>query len=102
MSLDIDPARMREMANDARRNADAVEAITPIAGEQHLNARRYMDGSDLAVKLQETLQALDLVTKYHASMIRNFCTDTDYVANVQEELDKSIGSAINSAEGQIR
>lgn len=97
MSLDINPARLREMANDVRRNADAIDAITPIAAEQCTNARQYMDGSDLAVKLEESLQALDLVARYHATMIRNFCTDTDYIANVQEELDKAIGAELNQA-----
>ncbi|GGN94296.1 hypothetical protein [Nocardia rhizosphaerihabitans] len=100
MSLDINPARLREMANDVRRNADAIEAITPIVSEQRANARRYMDSSDLAVKLEESLEALDLVTKYHATMVRNFCTDTDYIATVQEELDKAIGAAISEAGGQ--
>ncbi|WP_109529925.1 MULTISPECIES: hypothetical protein [Nocardia] len=98
MSMDIDPARMREMANDVRRNADVIDAISPIAREQRTNARRAMMESNLATKLEESLQALDTVVEYHTTTIRAFCTDTDYVAALQEELDKAIGANINRLE----
>ncbi|WP_054811278.1 hypothetical protein [Nocardia arizonensis] len=98
MSFEIDPARMREMANDVRLNADAIDAVSPIVGEQRDNARRFMKKSNLATKLQESLQALDTVVKYHTTALRNFCTDTDYVAALQEELDKATGDQMNRLE----
>ncbi|WP_405180611.1 hypothetical protein OG225_05055 [Nocardia sp. NBC_01377] len=86
------------MANDVRHNADVIDAVMPIAREQHVNARRAMEGSNLATKLQESLQALDTVVKYHTTNVRNFCTDTDYVAAVQEELDRALGAQMNQLE----
>jgi len=98
MSFEIDPVRMREMANDVRRNADAIDVVKPIAKEQHTNARDHMVKSNLATKLQESLQALDTVVGYHTTILRNFCTDTDYVAAIQEELDRANGAQLNQLE----
>lgn len=85
------------MANDVRRNADAMEAITPIAAEQHIHARDYMPQSNLAAKVQETLQAFDILVKYHVTNIRNFCNDTDFIAGIQEDLDRQIAAGITEA-----
>ncbi|MFD3702542.1 hypothetical protein ACFWUP_05295 [Nocardia sp. NPDC058658] len=103
MSLEINPERMRQLANEVRTNAEGMAAIVPIAGEQRDNARdpkRGMDNSELATKLQEVLDAFDKVVNYEVKLVGDFCTDTEFVADVQEELDRQIAEALaNQAAG---
>ncbi|WP_218722053.1 hypothetical protein [Nocardia sp. MH4] len=102
--MDINPERMRQLANDVRTNADAIAAIVPIVKEQRDNARdpEYgMKNSDLATKLQEVLEAFDLVVNYEVQMVQNFCTDTEFVAGIQEELDRRIAEDIANQTADI-
>lgn len=85
--VEFDTGLMRAMANEHRGHADAVEALTPFGGEEVKLARPRMQKSVFAVRIEETLQAMDNVTDLHAKRLRSFADLTDAAATVADQMD---------------
>ncbi|MFI1461317.1 hypothetical protein [Nocardia carnea] len=62
----LDPAKMRALAGELRVHATNMNGVAPIAKASRDAARAGMTNSDLAVKIEESLKAMDRVVQYHA------------------------------------
>lgn len=85
--VEFDTGRMRSMAGDHRTRADAVDALTPVAGEEVKKVRPKMEKSVFAVRIEECLTAMDGVTKLHAKRLRAFADLTDAAATTADQMD---------------
>ncbi|WP_327115394.1 hypothetical protein OHB12_01405 [Nocardia sp. NBC_01730] len=63
----MDPGRVRELASQVRGHAETVDGKAPMAIPARDESRKGADESLALTRVQETLQALDGVLKFHAS-----------------------------------
>ncbi|MFD7841513.1 hypothetical protein ACFV4K_01055 [Nocardia sp. NPDC059764] len=85
--VEFDTGRMRGMAGDHRGHADAVEALTPVAGEEVKLVRPKMKKSVFAVRIEECLTAMDGVTDLHGKRLRSFADLIDGAAAEADQMD---------------
>ncbi|WP_063047353.1 type VII secretion target [Nocardia pseudovaccinii] len=85
--MNVDPAKMRALATSVRMNAGRITTKTPIAKVSRDLARERMAGSNLAVKVEESLKAMDTVLAYHNRRLSSFCDSVDTAAGVYEQTD---------------
>ncbi|NKY36924.1 hypothetical protein HGA13_28215 [Nocardia speluncae] len=90
----IDPAKMRALAVEIRSHASTVHSGAPIAKPSRDAARSQMTNSDLAVKIEESLQAMDRVVQYHAGRQTWFADELDRQAVAFEGADQNFLSRL--------
>ncbi|MGI5219766.1 hypothetical protein [Nocardia sp. CA-290969] len=93
----LDPAKMRALAVELRAHATTINGVAPIAKASRDAARDQMDNSDLAVKIEESLKAMDRVVQYHAGRQTWFADELDRQAASFEATDQNIASNVEGA-----
>ncbi|TQM29988.1 type VII secretion target [Nocardia bhagyanarayanae] len=83
----VDPAKMRDLARHLRSHASTISVKQPIAKVSRDLARQNMQESNLAVKVEESLKALDSVIKYHVRRLNEHGDAIDTSANAYEQSD---------------
>ncbi|MEU4840906.1 hypothetical protein [Nocardia testacea] len=97
MGVNVDPERMRALGRELRVHATALAGFAPMAKESRDEARLTMKRSDLAVKIEESLKALDGVVKYHADRLNRFGDELDRQAAEYEALDNGVTGQLKEA-----
>ncbi|MEV6098981.1 type VII secretion target [Nocardia sp. NPDC051981] len=101
--VEIDLARMRQLATDVRQRADAIARKAPVAQDSRESARGLkqgvtgMEGSQIAISVEETLKTLDTVLKYHVGRLRAIADLTDAAATTFEGVDNTNARDIDKA-----
>lgn len=85
--FNVDPAKMRELALALRNHASTISVTQPIAKSDRDLARENMLDSNLAVKVEESLKALDSVIQYHARRLNDHGDAIDTSATTYEQAD---------------
>ncbi|MBF6351095.1 hypothetical protein IU448_19040 [Nocardia flavorosea] len=93
----IDPAKMRALAVELRAHAATLNGVAPIAKPSRDAARSQMTNSDLAVKIEESLKAMDRVVQYHASRQTWFADELDRQAVAFEGADQGFAADVGDA-----
>lgn len=93
----IDPAKMRALAVELRAHTATTNAVAPIAKPSRDAARAQMQNSDLAVKIEESLKAMDKVVQYHAGRQNWFADELDRQAATFESTDQGIAGEVDGA-----
>lgn len=93
----LDPAKMRALAGELRTHATAMNSVAPIAKASRDAARAEMTNSDLAVKIEESLKAMDKVVQYHAGRQTWFADELDRQAASFEATDQNIAGEVGGA-----
>lgn len=97
MGVHVDPERMRALGRELRVHATALSGFAPLAKESRDEARRTMQDSDLAVRIEESLKALDRVVGYHAVRLNQFSDELDRQAAEYEALDGGVSGQLKEA-----
>ncbi|WP_280382372.1 type VII secretion target [Nocardia wallacei] len=97
--VNIDAGKIRELAKDVRTNADTLAGKAPIAKASRDEARVKMLDSNFAVKVEESLQAMDTVLDYHVRRMRGFCDDLDKSAAAFEASEQNSAGELRQVEG---
>jgi len=85
--FNVDPAKMRELALGLRNHANTISATKPIAKPDRDLAWDNMQDSNLAVKVVESLNAVDLVVQYHVRRLNDHSDAIDACATKYEQTD---------------
>ncbi|WP_219859905.1 hypothetical protein [Nocardia farcinica] len=83
---------MRDLARDLRNHAGALSGEQPIAKASRDLARQSMQKSNLAVKVEESLKALDMVIQYHVRRLNEHGDAIDIAAMAYEQQDDAWAS----------
>ncbi|WP_156959395.1 hypothetical protein [Nocardia sp. BMG51109] len=97
--VNIDVGKIRGLATDVRTNADAMAGKAPIAKASRDEARVKMLDSNFAVKVEESLQAMDTVLDYHVRRMREFCDELEKSAAAFEAAEQNSAGDIHRVEG---
>lgn len=84
--VEVDPARLRELAKTVRTVGDEVAELAPLAKGAKPNAT--MKGSSFALNVENVGLALDRVLAFHGDALRSFATKAETAANEYEATDK--------------
>ncbi|MFD3704502.1 type VII secretion target [Nocardia sp. NPDC058658] len=88
-NLNIKPAEMRDLARHLRSHASTMSARQPIANLSRDMAREKMQDSNLAVKVEESLKALDSVIKFHVRRLNEHGDLLEKAAAAYEQGDQA-------------
>ncbi|WP_373280928.1 hypothetical protein [Nocardia higoensis] len=78
---------MRELARGLRNHASSTSVIQPVAKVSRDLARKNMTDSNFAVKVEESLKALDSVIQYHVRRMNEHSDAIDTSATTYEQAD---------------
>ena len=95
--VNIDPAKMRALAQEVRGNATTMQGVTPIAVPSRDDARTHAKQSSLAVKIEESLKAMDSVVQYHVRRLNEFSGELDRQAAEYEATDQNNAQNLHQA-----
>ncbi|WP_216911975.1 type VII secretion target [Nocardia noduli] len=95
--MNVDPVEMRELATSLRWQAGIVESHQPLAKATRDAAREGTDKSQTFARVQETLEALDKVVRYHADRMRAVANEIDTAATEYEAKDSANAKSIEQA-----
>lgn len=85
--VEVDPARLRELAKVVRESGDDVAELAPLAdGSSPIVT---MTGSSFAEAIENTALALDRVLGYHSGVLSGFATKAEKAAMEYEETDRA-------------
>jgi hypothetical protein len=84
---------MRALGRELRVHATALSGFAPLAKESRDEARRTMQDSDLAVRIEESLKAVG----YHAGRLNQFSDELDRQAAEYEALDGGVSGQLKEA-----
>lgn len=86
--FEIDPVRVRELANGVRGRSTTIAGKAPVAVPARDEARAGATQSLALTRAEETLRALDEVLKFHAGRFSGIGDLAEKAANEFEELDR--------------
>ncbi|WP_330253707.1 hypothetical protein OG874_03630 [Nocardia sp. NBC_00565] len=95
--FEIDPARVRELANGVRGHATTIAGKAPMAVPARDEARAAAKGSLALTRAEETLKALDGVLKFHAGRFSGIGDLAEKAANDFEDLDRQRAIELDQA-----
>lgn len=95
--MNVDPVAMRELATSLRWQAGLVEGHQPLAKSTRDGARDGIVNSQTFTRVQEVLEALDRVVRYHASQMRTVADEIDTAATTYEARDNATAKSIEQA-----
>ncbi|MFC6011182.1 type VII secretion target [Nocardia lasii] len=87
--FNVEPAKMRDLARNVRSNASTLSTKQPVAKTSRDAARQGMLNSNLAVKVEESLRAMDSVVRYHVARLNEHADTIDNAATTYEQSDTS-------------
>lgn len=95
--FEIDPARVRELANSVRGRATTIAGKAPVAVPARDEARAGATESLALTRAEETLKALDEVLKFHAGRFTGVGDLAEKAANDFEDLDRQHATELHQA-----
>ncbi|WP_329405116.1 hypothetical protein OG563_23790 [Nocardia vinacea] len=95
--FEIDPARVRELANNVRGHSTTIAGKAPVAVPARDEARAGAKESLALTRAEETLSALDGVLKFHAGRFSGIGDLAEKAANEFEELDRQRAVKLDQA-----
>ncbi|MFE9326672.1 hypothetical protein ACIHDR_34330 [Nocardia sp. NPDC052278] len=95
--FEIDPGRVRELANGVRGRATTIAGKAPVAVPARDQARAGAKESLALTRAEETLKALDEVLKFHAGRFTGIGDLAEKAANEFEELDRQRAVELDQA-----
>lgn len=96
--MNIEPARLRELANGLRWRAGFIAVKKPIAQPERVATRGGAMQSAAYGRAEEVLQSLDKVVQYHVDRMQTVATQIDAAAKEYEEKDVGFAGDINRLE----
>ncbi|NLE78354.1 MAG: hypothetical protein GX610_02045 [Rhodococcus sp.] len=85
--VEVDPARLRELAKVVRESGDDVAELAPLANGSLPTVT--MTGSSFAETIENAALALDRVIGYHSGVLTDFATKAEQAATEYEEADRA-------------
>lgn len=95
--MNVDPVKMRELGTRLRWQAGIVEGHQPLAQATRDAARNGTKPSQTFTRVQEVLEALDRVVRFHAEQMRAVADEIDTAAAAYETRDKANAKSIEQA-----
>ncbi|AXK84741.1 hypothetical protein IU443_02605 [Nocardia farcinica] len=95
--MNVDPVEMRELATTLRWRAGIVEGHQPLVKSTRDAARDGAEESQTFARIQETLEALDTIVRYHAEQMRVVATEIETAATAFETQDNANATSIEQA-----
>lgn len=95
--MNVDPVKMRELAANLRWRAGIVEGHQPLAKATRDAAREGTKPSQTLTRVQEVLEALDRVVRYHTGQMRTVADEIDASATAYETRDDANAKSIEQA-----
>ncbi|MEV0945034.1 type VII secretion target [Rhodococcus sp. NPDC049939] len=91
--VQVEPDKLRELAERIRRSGDAVGELAPVADD--VSPVPTMTGSAFAGALEHTALAMDRVVAYHRDVLHEFAEQADQAAARYEQTDTGNALAFN-------
>ncbi|WP_280501801.1 hypothetical protein [Nocardia farcinica] len=85
---------MRELATRVRWRAGIVEGHQPLAKSTRDAARDGLQESQTFARVQEVLETLDKIVRYHADQMRVVAVDIETAATAYEVQDNATANSI--------
>lgn len=92
--MNVDPVKMRELGTRLRWQAGIIEGHQPLAKSTRDAARDGTNPSQTFTRVQEVLNALDRVVRYHAAQMRAVADEIDIAATAYETQDNANAKSI--------
>lgn len=92
--MNVDPVKMRELATRLRWQAGIVEGHQPLAKSTRDAARDGTKPSQTFTRVQEVLDTLDRVVRYHAGQMRAVADEIDTATVAYEAQDNANAKSI--------
>ncbi|MFC8044285.1 type VII secretion target [Nocardia sp. NPDC057353] len=93
----VDPVKMRELATRLRTQAGIIESRQPLAQATRDAARAGMAGSETFTRVQEVLEALDRVVRYHTDRVGAVAADIDAAAAAYDAQEAANAASMREA-----